>query len=97
LHQQDIIEVLNGWDKGKIDLVFMDADKQRYDQYLDRLMPLLADNGIIIVDNAGNYAEHMQLFLEKCKSDKGLVAHFLNIDFGLLLILKNNGTNLYAR
>ena len=96
IFQKDIIEVLDTWNKGKIDFVFMDADKQRYDQYLGKLMPLLAENGLIVVDNVGNYAEHMKPFLDKCKSDKGLVAHFLNIDFGLLLITKNNGTNLYA-
>lgn len=97
LIQKDIIEVLDTWNEGKIDFVFMDADKQRYDQYLDRLLPLLSDNGLIVVDNAGNYAKHMKPFLDKCKSDKGLIYHFLNIDFGLQLILKNNGTNLYVR
>ena len=96
IFQEDIIKVLDTWNKGKIDFVFMDADKQRYGQYLAKLIPLLADNGMIVVDNVGNYAEHMKPFLDKCKSDKGIVAHFLNIDFGLLLILKNNGTNLYA-
>jgi predicted O-methyltransferase YrrM len=75
----------------------MDADKQRYDQYLDKLIPLLRDNGVIIVDNVGNYPQHMKPFLEQCTSRKDIIAQFLNMDFGLLFIVKNSSTNLLTK
>ncbi len=94
LLEQDILEVLQHWDKNrKIDFVFMDADKQRYDQYIDPLWLLMDDHALIVVDNVGNYGQYMKPFLEKCKSLQA-ATHFLNIDNGLLFILKNGGENL---
>lgn len=95
LLEQDILKVLQNWNqKQKIDLVFMDADKQRYGQYLDEMYPLLSDNALIVVDNVGNYRQHMTDFLNKCAKLENSAVNFLNIDNGLLLILKNGGTNL---
>ena len=34
-----------------IDLAFVDADKPGYQAYLDLLLPLLSDRGVILVDN----------------------------------------------
>lgn len=95
LFEQDILKVLQNWNqKQKIDLVFMDADKQRYGQYLDEIYPLLSDDALIVVDNVGNYRQYMTDFLNKCAKLENSTVHFLNIDNGLLLILKNGGTNL---
>lgn len=95
LFEQDILEVLRDWNREqKIDFVFMDADKQRYGQYLDEMYPLLSDNALIVVDNVGNYRKYMTDFLEKCAKLENNAIHFLNVDNGLLLILKNGGTNL---
>ena len=96
LIEKDIMEVLKEWEKkNKLDLVFMDADKEKYIVYLDLLIPLLSEKGIIIVDNAGKVrmvdgrlidSEHINKFVKKVKSRKDLNSFFLNIDNGLLLI-----------
>ncbi len=98
LFEEDILSVLKCWDSKKmIDFVFMDADKQRYCQYFDQLYPLLKDGALIVVDNAGNYAEYMTDFLDRCQQLQNDVVHFLKIDNGLLLIIKNGGVNLCSQ
>jgi caffeoyl-CoA O-methyltransferase len=37
--------------EGPLDLVFIDADKTNYRNYYEAALPLLADNGIMVVDN----------------------------------------------
>jgi caffeoyl-CoA O-methyltransferase len=36
---------------GPLDLVFIDADKENYVNYYEATLPLLADNGLMVVDN----------------------------------------------
>jgi caffeoyl-CoA O-methyltransferase len=38
--------------KGPFEIVFIDADKTNYVNYYEATMPLLAENGVLIVDNA---------------------------------------------
>ncbi len=37
--------------KGPIDMIFLDADKEGYIDYLNKLMPLLRPSGLIIAHN----------------------------------------------
>ena len=37
--------------EGPLDLVFIDADKTNYRNYYEAVVPLLADDGLIVVDN----------------------------------------------
>ncbi len=46
----DAIEVLRGLDE-KFDLIFIDADKKQYCDYLDLVIPLLRPGGWILADN----------------------------------------------
>ena len=95
LREEDILEVLSTWPHDEpIDLVFMDADKQRYAKYLEMLLPLLSTRGLVVVDNAGNYRKYMTDFIEECKRLENCTVHYLDIDNGLLLIAKNAGTNI---
>ena len=36
---------------GKFDLVFIDADKRNYLPYLKLVLPMLSENGIVVIDN----------------------------------------------
>lgn len=46
----DAIEVLRGLDE-KFDLIFIDADKKQYCDYLDLVIPLLRPGGWMLADN----------------------------------------------
>jgi len=53
-HHTDSMEFLAGWNtelQGSIDLAYVDADKQRVNEQLDALLPLLSPNGHIVFDN----------------------------------------------
>jgi predicted O-methyltransferase YrrM len=94
LYEQDILDVLRAWPQDRpIDLVFMDADKQRYAKYLEALLPLLSTHGLVVVDNAGNYRKYMVAFIEEGRRLDNCVVQYLGIDNGLLLIATNVGTN----
>jgi caffeoyl-CoA O-methyltransferase len=44
---------------GPVDIVFIDADKEGYLDYLDKMLPLVRRGGLILVhnvDSAGDYA-----------------------------------------
>ncbi len=48
---QDAIELLESFQQRNLDIVFIDADKTQYRDYLDLAIPMLKRSGIIIVDN----------------------------------------------
>jgi predicted O-methyltransferase YrrM len=44
--------------KGPIDLLFLDADKEGYGDYLAKLLPLVRPGGLIVADNLGRATEY---------------------------------------
>lgn len=90
LFAKEISDVLAGWTRGEIDLVFMDADRGKYRQYLSQILPLLSAGGVIVVDNAANLAhkQHLRDFMAMVESDPSLVRHFHPLDNGLLFIAR---------
>ena len=38
--------------EGELDLVFIDADKKKYREYVDMVLPMMKTNGLIVVDDA---------------------------------------------
>ncbi|MDQ3250127.1 MAG: class I SAM-dependent methyltransferase [Chloroflexota bacterium] len=89
LLEQDIRDVLAHWPPDRvIDLVFMDADKERYGEYYTALVPLLRPGGLIVADNATDIAPMMRDFLTQATTDSRVVAHLLQQDNGLMIICK---------
>jgi predicted O-methyltransferase YrrM len=85
------------------DLVFIDADKQGYDQYYDLVWEKLRPGGLILADNVLYHGEVLQeeqqqsanakamvRFCEKVKADNRATQLLLTIRDGLLMIRKNN-------
>lgn len=99
-HFGDAKEVLTTLDR-KYDLVFIDADKGGYLDYLKKSLDLLSDKGIIIVDNvlwSGKVTKkadpndpstsHLQEFNDFVSQQDSLYSTILPIRDGLFLIQK---------
>jgi predicted O-methyltransferase YrrM len=48
---QPALEVLEMWSQRNLDIVFIDADKTEYPDYLEAAIPMLKRSGLVIVDN----------------------------------------------
>lgn len=51
LHIGNALEVTAQWTSPTFDLIFIDADKRQYVDYLNACIPLLRDGGFILADN----------------------------------------------
>jgi caffeoyl-CoA O-methyltransferase len=87
----------------KFDLVFIDADKRNYVNYLEKSLPLLTDGGIIVVDNVlwsgrvvdgleGDEPDKSTVYLKEfndyVQNQPNLYATLLPLRDGLFLIQK---------
>ena len=64
--------------KDKIDIVFMDADKAGYVDYLKKLLPLVRPGGLIIAHNTTSHGKGMEPYLKAVTTDKNLETIFLH-------------------
>lgn len=64
--------------KGPIDIVFIDADKDGYLDYLHKLLPLVRPGGLILAHNTTDVASQMQDYLEAVTTDAELETIFLH-------------------
>jgi caffeoyl-CoA O-methyltransferase len=85
--------------EGPFDLVFIDADKPNYQSYYEAVLPLLADNGLVIVDNVlwsgrvvepggDESTEAIKAFNEHVKNDSRVVSVMLTVRDGMTLVQK---------
>ena len=82
--------------EGPFDLVFIDAEKSGYIDYYEAVLPKLADDGLIIADNAlrdgqvlaEDTAEVMHAFNERVRNDSRVQCVLLTVRDGMLLIMK---------
>jgi caffeoyl-CoA O-methyltransferase len=62
--------------KGPIDVVFLDADKAGYGDYLKKLLPLVRPGGLILAHNTASQSGDMQDFLKAITTDPTLETLF---------------------
>jgi caffeoyl-CoA O-methyltransferase len=82
---------------GPFDLVFIDADKENYRNYYDAVLPKVADDGLILADNAlrngrvleADSGEPMQAFNDYVMQDDRVECVLLTVRDGILLVRKN--------
>jgi caffeoyl-CoA O-methyltransferase len=70
--------------KGPVDLVFLDADKEGYVDYMDKVLPLLRPGGLILAHNVSSAPE----FLRRVDADPSLETVRLTQASGLSATLK---------
>ena len=64
--------------KGPIDIVFIDADKDGYLDYLNKLLPLVRPGGLILAHNTTDVASRMQDYLNAVTTNAELETIFLH-------------------
>ncbi|HCO95560.1 MAG TPA: hypothetical protein DIU00_16695 [Phycisphaerales bacterium] len=64
--------------KEPIDIVFIDADKDGYLDYLNKLLPLVRPRGLILAHNTTDVASQMQDYLEAITTNPELETIFLH-------------------
>jgi predicted O-methyltransferase YrrM len=68
LHHGRAIDVLAKLQPG-YDLIFLDADRASYLEYLEPVLELLRDGGLLVTDNVTSHAHELVEFLARLKSD----------------------------
>jgi caffeoyl-CoA O-methyltransferase len=85
--------------EGPFDIVFIDADKPNYEAYYEAVLPLLAENGLLIADNvlwSGRVVEAdgdestlaIKRFNEHVANDNRVVSVMLSVRDGMTLVQK---------
>jgi predicted O-methyltransferase YrrM len=70
---------------GQYDLIFLDADREKYEEYLELLLPRLVPGGFIIVDNVFDYGHQMAGYLARVQNDPRLETMIVPVDNGLAI------------
>jgi predicted O-methyltransferase YrrM len=70
---------------GPFDLVFIDADKRQYPDYLAAVRPLVAEGSIIVADNITSHPDATAAYRSIIESDPSLDSVLLEIGDGLYL------------
>jgi len=87
LIEGEIKEVLKKWNK-KIDLVFLDADKHNYLNYIKQIEPFLKKGSVVIADNALDFGYLMKDYIDYVSKNPKYFSFLLKIDHGFMISIK---------
>lgn len=65
--------------QGPIDMVFVDADKEGYIDYLRKLLPLVRPGGLILAHNVASHGQDMVEYLKAVTTNPDLETVFVNM------------------
>lgn len=88
----DVVEVIPGsaykilsHAPGPWDFVFLDATKQEYLGYLERILPKLAPDALLVADNLLSHADELRKFRARVQGDLRFEATVVPVGTGLLI------------
>jgi predicted O-methyltransferase YrrM len=90
VYMGDAGEVLAKQAPGSFDLVFLDADRDRYVDWWPELQRVLASGGLLVVDNAVSHAVELQGFVDLVAGSPGFSTVLVPIGNGEYLALKES-------
>lgn len=66
--------------KGPVDILFLDADKVGYPDYIEKILPLLRPGGLIIAHNTTSHGKHMDKYFDAVLEKPEFETFFLHVD-----------------
>lgn len=87
---QDASEFLNQNSK-TFDLIFLDAERQFYCDYLENLHNSLTIGSVLLVDNVISHSDDVQQFLAAFTNDTRYICHTLDMGAGLFMAVRQEG------
>ena len=66
--------------KEPIDILFLDADKSGYIDYLNKLLPLVRAGGLILAHNVSSHGKDMEEYIKAVTTNPELETSFLHMD-----------------
>ncbi len=71
-----------------LDLIFLDATKSEYPSYLQRILPLLSQKGVVVADNIASHWDRHTKFIEDASSLNKYIAHYWpDLGSGMIFIV----------
>lgn len=67
--------------EGPIDILFLDADKEGYMDYMKKLLPKMRPGGLILAHNTTNAGASMQDYLKEVTTNPKLESLFIHTDY----------------
>ena len=89
LRTGDAFSLLADANDESVDLLFLDADRARYQGYWPEITRILAPGGLVVMDNALSHAEECADFIAAVLATHGYLAETYPIGKGQFVILKD--------
>ena len=77
---------------GPFDFVFIDAEKDDYEEFLNLTLDKVAEGGIIVADNVLSHTDQLGHYVEKAQHTRGLLSVTVNVGRGEEMSLRTDQT-----